>query len=749
MRRLAAVAIAFSTAIFAANYILPAVWLIPCALIAAAIAVLTLIRHRKLPTVALFALAAGFLWFFGHYMLTSVPAKALDGYTGEVTATVTGLPYDGDSYTSVELRIEAEHVPDIKARIYDYSHDMKELKPGQRVSFEVKLRSADTRYGETDPYYNSRDLYLLGTYKSDLRILAEKRFYLPALPAYIGRAVSEKISEIFPPDTAPFMKALLIGDRSDFYDDLSVTTAFSHAGFMHVVAVSGMHIGFLIGFILLVLGRSPRSSVIAIAAIWVFALASGASPSVLRAGFMQTLLLLAPIFRREDDAITTLSFALSVLLMINPYSAASLSLQLSFTAVAGIILFGERINEFLLQIFCVQDRGSFAAYPIGIAASSVSVLILTTPLIALYFGYIQVLGIVTNILGLWAVSLCFCAGLFTCAVGFLLPSVGMLLAKLVSFPARYVLLLVKLIAKIPFSAVYLPKTLLIIWLAVTYTLFVLFIFCRRKPLLKLILPSVISLAILCIMALGVKQWYSGGYYTALDVGQGQCLAAFYGDTTIVVDCGGKSVSENPGTTAGRYLKSHGRTDIDTLIITHAHTDHANGVEQLMELVRVKTLILPPRSKESTMYDTVLDCAVRHNVEVIVLTEDETRTTGDFTLHLIAPEKDAKDNADSLMLLLSHGDYDVLITGDSPAKSERRLVREYGIADVELYMVGHHGSKYSNCDDILESIGAQNAIISVGYNSYGHPTEEVLERLAQYGYNVQRTDEDGNIQIRIG
>ena len=99
--------------------------------------------------------------------------------------------------------------------------------------------------------------------------------------------------------------------------------------------------------------------------------------------------------------------------------------------------------------------------------------------------------------------------------------------------------------------------------------------------------------------------------------------------------------------------------------------------------------------------------------------------------------------------LEVGDYQALITGDSPMAEELRLIREQEFAGTELLVAGHHGSAYASAPQLLAALGGDTAVISVGFNSYGHPAEETLERLALYGYNVYRTDKDGTVEIRIG
>ena len=153
------------------------------------------------------------------------------------------------------------------------------------------------------------------------------------------------MEKIFPADTAVFMKSLMLGDKSEFYNDDALYCAMSRAGFMHIVAVSGMHVSFLVGLLQFILGRGRRSAVICIALVWLFVLVTGASPSAVRAGFMQSMLLMAPVLRRENDAVTSLSAILALILLSNPYAAASISLQLSFGAMAGIICFSGKLFE--------------------------------------------------------------------------------------------------------------------------------------------------------------------------------------------------------------------------------------------------------------------------------------------------------------------------------------------------------------------------------------------------------------------
>lgn len=186
------------------------------------------------------------------------------------------------------------------------------------------------------------------------------------------------------------------------------------------------------------------------------------------------------------------------------------------------------------------------------------------------------------------------------------------------------------------------------------------------------------------------------------------------------------------------------------MLTHLHADHANGVAALMELVRVDMIVLPESCDDAddTLGD-ILECAARNGTEVVRISEDTEFTCGGITGTIYAPLSGEDENEMCLTARISVGEYDMIVTADISSESEKALIEQHALTGSELLIVGHHGSRYSSCEEFLTNIGAETAVISVGYNTYGHPTDEVLERLADCGYNVYRTDIDGTVEIRIG
>ena len=106
------------------------------------------------------------------------------------------------------------------------------------------------------------------------------------------------------------------------------------------------------------------------------------------------------------------------------------------------------------------------------------------------------------------------------------------------------------------------------------------------------------------------------------------------------------------------------------------------------------------------------------------------------------------NEQGLTFLCSAGDFDALITGDMAGNTEKKLVERFDLPDIEVLVVGHHGSRYSSTDAFLQQMRPETAIISVGDNSYGHPTQEAMDRLSRNGAAVYRTDRQGNVLVTV-
>lgn len=753
MRILARAALAFSAAIFAANYLLPLSWLLYAAVFLLALSAGLLLFHRKWlrgVSLCLLFFGLGLAYFQWHWSQTLAKAEACDGETYTVYGELTAYPEIREGYCRLELRLLSGDLPKGKAIVYDNAFTGSRLAPGDRVRFTGRVRAVDKVYGESYEGYYSRGI-LLKISALDAVTYCGQGAVGRYLPVKLNRALAERIGQIFPADCAAFLRALLLGDKSLLYKDEALALAMSRAGLMHTVAVSGMHVAFLVGLLRLVLGAGRRSALGCIGLVWAFVLVTGAAPSAVRSGVMQSLLLMAPVLRRENDPLTSLSLALALILLKNPHSAASISLHLSFGAMAGILCFSGRMFAWFRRRWAAVDRSILLRYLFGNLSVSLGVTVFTAPLTALHFGYIPLLSIGGNIAALWAVSLCFMGGWIACGAS-LLPLLGQGLAWLCAWLARYILLTARLVSSLPGAVLYMETRGLWLWLAASYGAFLLCGLFGRKKWLSFGIPALAS-ALSLWMLLGFTAWdYARGRdsIAVLDVGQGLCVAAMAGDSTVLIDCGGINTLDNAGELAGRYLLSRGRKSADILVLTHLHQDHTNGVSMLLEMVPLRQLVVYAAGEGEALPDDILESAQRHGVEIIHISQDSLLQVGEgITARLYVPSGHRRGNESCMAVHLEVGGCRALVTGDSPKAEERRLVREYRLAPTEILVAGHHGSASACSRQLLTALGGDKAVISVGYNSYGHPAEETLEQLALCGYNVYRTDRDGTVEIRIG
>jgi competence protein ComEC len=758
LRKLATAAVGFSAAVFAAEYLLPGGWLpfLAAGLGFCAAAALFLRAERRLRAVLLLLFAAaGLLWSWGYAALFIKPAELLEGERLSIRARALDYSRDYEGYSSVSIRV-SEGGPAVKALLISRDGVLPALNPGDEFDAAVLVESATTRYGLESDCYTSRGVFLLCSLEGDIRLTCRAGSSLLYLPRILAAFVTRTVDKIFPSDTAGFIKALLTGDKTGIYADSDLYAAMNRAGFLHVVAVSGMHISFLIGFVRNIARSRKRTAQIGIPLLLLYVPLTGAGPSVIRAAFMLSCALIAPLLRREEDAPTSLAFILAVMLLLNPASAASVSLQLSFAAMAGILLLTprmfaaltERTAEWKLSVHRIGRLSlNFVSSSLS---SSMGALVFTVPLAAAHFGMISVVSLLTNLLCLWAVSALFIGGWLCVFVGFLLSSPGHILAWCLSWPARGLFAVLRFLAGIPYAAVYTSNPIFLLWLFLVYALFVAAWLFRGKRGFQPLMPLCLSLVGLCAAIL-LTSLYNGGCrlrVTALDVGQGQCIILQAGDAVVMTDCGGMGTENNAGDTAARYVMGRCIHRIDALMLTHFDADHVNGVERLMSQVEVSRLILPAGADETAgSMPAILVAAERHGTEVIRMGENGLICAGDMRIFVYSVGNPQPEEEHGLIYLCSVGDTDVLITGDASGERERQLIAKNSLPDLELLIVGHHGSATSTGDALLRALKPEVAVISVGYNHYGHPTQETLDRLAACGAVIHRTDREGNIVIR--
>ena len=233
----------------------------------------------------------------------------------------------------------------------------------------------------------------------------------------------------------------------------------------------------------------------------------------------------------------------------------------------------------------------------------------------------------------------------------------------------------------------------------------------------------------------------------IDVGQGDGALIKTPAGNVIIDSGPKSQSNS----FIKYLKDQGVEKIEYAIFTHPHEDHMGSAQFVLDEFEVGRVIMNDRITTSQYFESALDTIERNDIDVVCAKVGDVYRLGDLKMTVIAPNSSKYGTNDannsSIMIYLEYGDTSVIFTGDAEKESEYEVVNKYGagMLDCDLLKIAHHGSTSSNTAAFLACVTPEYAVISVGAdNSYGHPEQEVLERLEGRGIIYYTTENEGSI-----
>ena len=734
---------AFSAGIFLSSYALtfsalPVAWLLPAAATSLALSLGrfalpgNLGRRLFLAGTGL-SLALG--WQFLYTSQIAAPLAALSGTEQAVTMTL--WEYPSQAAYGVRCTVRIEGLPE-KA-VYYGGEDLLEHRPGETVTSVVRFQDAARLREEAVSTFTSRGVFLLASGKGEAVYGPGTASSLRWLPQLTAQAMRNRIRELLSADCAPFLCAILTGDRSGLSDQASAD--LSETGLSHLLAVSGMHCGFLLGLAALVVGRHLRRlALCTIPALVFYAFLTGGSPSVVRASVMLGLYLAAPLFGRSADGPTSLCTALFLLLLRNPYAAGSISLQLSFASMAGLLWLSPKLYRRL-----AGQGGRIRAALAAAFSASMGALVFTAPLTAAYFGILPLAAPLSSLLCLWAAGGIFASGLCVLGMSLISPAAAGIAAWIPEVLIRYVLTVAHLLGKLPFHAVYFANPYFQYALVYAYLLFAAAWLWKPEIRRRYTVCTVLAVLALILAHQQGKALYRNELdAVVLDVGQGQSVVLASQGHYALVDCGSSNSWMDPGTLAAQQLGSMGCRRLDAVILTHDDGDHINGLSALLARMEAEVLLIPPGAAG----DGVLAVAERYGVPVRTVEEQRALVLGEAVLRIFPPVGSGAVNETGLSVLASAGDADFLLTGDMGGDTERLLVNRWQFPDIEALMAGHHGAKDAASDALLDALTPEIVCVSVGSNSYGHPAPETLERLDRRGCTVYRTDRDGDIHLAI-
>lgn len=683
---------------------------------------------------------------------------------------LSGIYFYGDSaketnnYNSIGVRCYVEAKQDFKL--------------GQTVAVQgfLTLPENARNPGEFDAntYYKSKG-YDYVMYEAKICSCGKKYDYLMQGMDEVRRYAQRQLDRYLMPGDAGIMSAMLLGDKSHM--ETEIKELYREVGIYHILAISGLHISMIGGCMYTLFKKMQMKPVIAViislSFIVFYGIMIGMPSSAFRAIVMFTFGLVAPLFCRSHDKLTSLAFAGACLAVWEPLLMFDAGVQLSFLAVMGIILLYPTFLDIHRHHMKIAD-GLWVSF---------AVTYMTMPIIMRTYYELPIYSLLANVCVLPFVPVLIAFGLGIVILGGIWNLPAKLSAMIIHVILWFYERILAIFASLPGNS-YVTGVSETWRIAVFYIVLGIVIWIVLKIKRKLLIQSLKSendyaegrqqeyvrvqkridkimrrmhlvqaaiMTFLVILLVVPKQFDC--CLTFLDVGQGDGICIETKREVFLIDCGSTS-QENIGTyTLVPFLKYKGIDEIDGWFLTHPDKDHTSAFTELckdgdIEEISVETLYIPKALEEE--FAEIIMLAERCEIEVIMLETGDKINIGDMTMTVLSPEMEQfymDENAASLVLFLEYEDFDALFMGDAGAEAERSIINQ-GIEDVTLLKVGHHGSSIeANTEAFIETMSPTVSVISCGKNNvYGHPHEQTIHSLKTVGSNIWITSENGIFEI---
>lgn len=561
--------------------------------------------------------------------------------------------------------------------------------------------------------------------------------------------------KVLKPINARLLHGMIFNDRlSNEITDRKLVSQLRRTGTIHLVSVSGLHVGFLVIALGWLLGwlRVPKKwrVVPIIGAVWFYIMMTGMNPPVLRAGIMMIIYSAAELLGGGDHPLNRLSLAALILLFWNPYYLFEVSFQLSFIATLGVVWLYPKLKEYF-PIKRVLLKPIWNAVLVSLGAQ-----IMVTPLIIYYFQQIAWISPLANLLFFIPAEFIIIGGLVGETIALVLPWIGYWILLLVDYNLTVIRWIAYMLANQKWAASWSPIWPWP-WMIGYYLLILISLELLRPNLLTKkrindagLLFAVLLIVLNIVIWTGAVQHQQGPYlqFTVIDVGQGDALLVQTPDgINLLMDGGdeGKGISK-----VIPFLHSVGVERLDLVIASHGHQDHLSGLAEVLEEIPARKLYLPQKIDSLEVKEFLERIAPSHIPYERPISGSRFQL-GAYGRGTILDDPEAvEENDRSLVAVIQYGKNKLLLTGDLSEQGEAILARRYPqILRASVLKVGHHGSSYASGLNFITQVRPKVAVISVGANNhFGHPGRSTLHRLHSLGIDVYRTDRQGSIIVKL-
>lgn len=636
-----------------------------------------------------------------------------------------------------------------------------------RMTGKVRLPRDERNPGEFDyrKYLLAQDIVAtISTYgASGVQVInhSSGEIWIQKIISNIRVTIRTALKKFFLPDQVAFISGLLIGDRSQINTD--IINAFVNVGVIHVLAVSGLHVGMILLLIMGVFGRLPMGIRVSITIpmLVLYMLLTGSAPSVIRAVIMAVVFLIGMVIQRSNSPINSLSFAGFMLLVYQPMNLFLVGFQLSFGAVFSILILYPRIKLLINLIPTSVSELPVVKHVLQMFAITLAVQIGTAPLLFMYFGKFSIAAFAANIVVIPLIFVVLASSINVLLFSLIWERAAYLIAATTKATLAFIIDFTKTISSLPFASVEVSQPTMLE--CSIYITIVLYLFFATKK-------KIIFRTLLVIFSIGSFLALKNAYniispskpllrITMIDIGQGDAIhIELPSKRSLLIDAGPRSETFDSGEKIILpYFKRKGIHELAGLIITHPDNDHIGGAPSVLKSLDVHRIYCTKQWSISNEKKCIDSISSKDNIPVTILNLGDTVSIDpSVRMYVLHPSRQfiARDstqgklsaNNSSIVLLLVYGKTKFIFTGDVAREGEMQISSSFGsLLHSDVLKVGHHGSTTCSSSQFLMKVKPSIALISCGqFNKFNHPRKEILTRLKLIGATIHRTDREGAI-----
>lgn len=643
--------------------------------------------------------------------------------------------------------------------------DLK-LNYGDKVGFYIEYEKPSTARNYMGFDYSAylKTKKILGTVNvktENIKVISQNNSNVILNKIYQLRHIMKKqINKLLPDDTAGLCLGMLIGDTSGIEENMQED--FRDSNLSHILAVSGANVSYIIVSITYLFNkmcfRKKLSKIISIFLLILFMLLTGCTASVNRACIMAILMLIADLLYRKSDVYNNLAISALILLIINPYSILDIGFQLSYMGTIGIVFLHDKISNF------IKTENKILKYFLEMIYVTTCANVAIIPIMMFHFNTVSLTFYFSNILAGPILGIIVIIGFIMFFVSLIFNPLATPIAFILNIMLKFIIKIAEITASIPFPKILIttPSFLFIAsWYSIIWTIVyrkrVKDFYYRNKKTARVVIVSILIIALITNLLINLNRNLKVYF---IDVGQGDaCLIVTPSNKKILIDGGG---SEFGSFDVGEkillpYLLDRKIKKLDYIIVSHFDGDHVGGILTIMNKIKVEKVIICKQGKSSENYKNFLKIVKNKKIDVYVVeNKDKIEIDEDTYFYILHPNQNLISdnilNNNSIVTKFCYKNFSILFTGDIEEIAENELIERYknsNILSSTVLKVGHHGSKTSSTNDLLEKVNPRIALIGVGSkNKFGHPNNGVLNRLKKLNCKIYRTDLNGEIILTI-